>query len=104
MYAVPNGETRLKVKIEHGRQGTKWEGTTFVSDGAAYGQRRTYGRQVPGSKYKGAIVAQLRAIVADPLAAMAAYGHLTGRCGRCGIASMIRRCREPGSCRRPRAS
>jgi hypothetical protein len=83
-YAVPGGDTRLKVRVAHGRLGTRWEGWTFVSDGAEYGQRKRYGSQAPGSTYKGDIEAELRQIVADPREAQAAYGRLTGTCGACG--------------------
>lgn len=83
-YAVPDGETRLKVLVSHPGQQSRWHGYTFVSDGAAYGQRRTYGKQSPGGKYQGEIQNQLRAILADPKAAQIAYGKLTGVCGVCG--------------------
>lgn len=83
-YAVPNGDTRLKVQIDQGKAGTKWANFTFVKDGAAYGQQKRYGMQKPGATYKGEITEALRAILADPLAAMAAYGHLTSTCGMCG--------------------
>ena len=82
-YAPPNGDTRLKVKINKPEKG-KWKGWIFVSDGAAYGQQVKYGSQRPGQLYKGQINAQLAAIIADPVGAMAAYGHLTGECGKCG--------------------
>ena len=82
-YAVPGGDTRLKVRISHGKEGSKWEGYTFVTDGAAYGQQQRYGMQRPGQAYKGQIESQLQAIAADPLEASKAYGHLVGRCGRC---------------------
>lgn len=82
-YAVPEGDTRLKVRIARGKDGTKWEGWTFVSDGAEYGQRRNYGTQKPDGTYRGAIEDKLRAIVEDPTEAMKAYGHLVGRCGAC---------------------
>lgn len=81
-YGVPGGDTRLKVRINHVTKG-RWEGWTFVDDGAAYGQRRNYGRQAPDATYQGEITDQLRAILADPQGAMAAYGHLTGQCGIC---------------------
>lgn len=83
-YAVPNGETRLKVRVAHGKPGTKWDGWTFVSDGAVYGQRTNYGSQRPGGFYSGKIVSQLEAIMADPQEAMKEYGRLTGTCGNCG--------------------
>lgn len=83
-YAVPGGDTRLKVRIAHGKPGTKWEGWTFVSDGAEYGQRTNYGSQRPGQAYQGKIRDALKAIVAEPFEAQAAYGKLTGTCGACG--------------------
>jgi len=86
-YAVPNGDTRLKVLIEkplnEDGKPTKWHGWVFVSDGAEYGQQRKYGRQAPGKTYSGMIQDELRAIVADPKAAAIAYGKLTGRCSVC---------------------
>lgn len=84
-YAVPGGETRLKVRIEAPVEG-KWSGWVFVSDAAVYGGGRKYGRQAPGKTYSGDIVEALRAIVADPREAMAEYGRLTETCGLCGRA------------------
>jgi hypothetical protein len=82
-YAIPGGDTRLKVKIDNITEG-KWAGWIFVNDGAEYGHGRKYGSQKPGQPtYSGAIVTELRAITADPKAASAAYGHLVGRCGVC---------------------
>ena len=81
-YAVPGGETRLKVRIKKPASG-KWAGFTFVSDGAAYGEATRYGMQAPGKMYRGQIEAQLAAIIANPEAASAAYGMLTGQCGVC---------------------
>lgn len=83
-YAVPGGETRLKVRVAHGKPGTKWAGWTFVSDGAEYGQRRAYGSQRPEGLYKGEIQEALTAILENPLEAQKAYGQLTGTCGACG--------------------
>ena len=82
MYAVPNGDTRLKLQIDVVTKG-KWAGWVFVKDGAVYGEGQRYGSQKPGFSYKGAVEDALRAIVADPQAAMAAYGHLTSTCGMC---------------------
>ena len=67
-YAVPGGETRLKLHIKQAVKG-KWAGWTFVTDGAEYGQQQRYGRQAPGSVYSGQLVEQLTAIAADPMAA-----------------------------------
>jgi hypothetical protein len=84
LYAVPNGETRLKIAIRKPGKRSKWHGSIFVDDGAEYGNRRNYGRQMPGKEYEGKIVEQLKAIAADPLEAMKAYGRLVGQCGACG--------------------
>jgi hypothetical protein len=82
-YAVPDGDTRLKVRIDVVTEG-KWAGWVFVKDGAEYGAGQKYGSQRPGATYRGQIVEELMAIADDPTAAMAAYGHLVGRCGMCG--------------------
>ncbi len=84
LYAVPNGETRLKVAIRKPGEKSKWHGSIFVDDGAEYGNRQNYGRQLPGKDYEGQIIEQLQAIAKDPLAAMKAYGNLVGCCGACG--------------------
>jgi len=84
LYAVPDGETRLKLRIARPRKPSNWHGYIFVSDGAEYGSRTNYGRQAPGQSYSGKCIEQLRAVATDPAAAMAAYGHLTGTCGKCG--------------------
>ena len=83
-YAVPGNDTRLKVLVRRPEPPSKWAGWVFVSDAAEYGQRRNYGRQGPGRAYSGQIEAELTAILADPKAASAAYGKLTGTCGVCG--------------------
>ena len=84
-YAVPGGDTRLKVKVEQGKKGTKWEGWTFVKDGAVYGESKRYGMQRPGQRYTGQVEDALRVILADVPAAAAAYGHLTGKCSFCNL-------------------
>lgn len=84
LYAVPNGETRLKIAIRKPGKNSRWHGSIFVDDGAEYGNRQNYGRQMPGREYEGKVVEQLKAIAADPLEAMKAYGNLVGRCGACG--------------------
>jgi hypothetical protein len=84
LYAVPNGETRLKIAIRRPGKNSKWHGWTFVDDGAAYGSRNNYGRQAPGKNYVGKCEDQLAAIAADPKAAAQEYGRLTGTCGMCG--------------------
>lgn len=81
-YAVPDGDTRLKVIIDQGEG--KWVGFTFVKDGAEYGAGRRYGMQRPGQSYRGDIQAQLTVIAADPRAAAVAYGRLVGCCALCG--------------------
>lgn len=83
-YAVPDGDTRLKLCVRKPGKNSRYHGWTFVDDGAAYGSRRTYGKQAPGGKYRGDVQDALRAILADPLEAQKAYGKLTGVCGHCG--------------------
>lgn len=83
-YAVPNGETRLKVRVKRPGQHSNWHGFIFVDDGAAYGQGQRYGKQAPGRMYEGKIKEQLRAILANPYEAATAYGKLTGTCCVCG--------------------
>ena len=83
-YAVPEGKGRLKIAIRKPGKNSRWHGSIFVDDGAEYGNRQNYGRQLPGKQYEGKIIEQLTAIAADPLAAMKAYGKLTSTCGACG--------------------
>lgn len=83
-YAVPGGDTRLKVRVARPTKASKWHGWTFVSDGGEYGARKNYGRQAPSGFYQGEIQEQLQAILAAPLEAMKAYGKLHGVCGACG--------------------
>ena len=81
-YGVPDGDTRLKIRVNHVTSG-KWEGFTFVDDGAEYGAQQKYGMQRPDGTYKGKVEEQLRKIMADVPGALKAYGDLTGRCGVC---------------------
>lgn len=83
-YAVPDGDTRLKIAIRRPRKNSNWFGWIFVDDGAEYGARKNYGRQGPDALYTGQIRDELRAVLADPLVALKAYGILTGSCGVCG--------------------
>jgi len=83
-YAVPDGDTRLKLCVRKPGKNSRYHGWTFVDDGAAYGNRRTYGKQAPDGLYCGSVQDALRAILEDPKAAQIAYGHLTGVCGVCG--------------------
>lgn len=83
-YAVPEGDTRLKIAIRRPGKNSRWYGWTFVDDGAQYGSRKTYGKQAPDGLYKGSLTAQLQQIIDNPLDAMVAYGKLTGTCGKCG--------------------
>ena len=82
--AVPNGDTRLKLKIDRPREG-KHAGRIFVKDAAVYGQGQRYGTQNVGSTYAGECVEELTIILADRLAAMAAYGKLVSQCGVCNV-------------------
>lgn len=83
-FAVPDGDTRLKLCVRRPGTQSRFHGWTFVDDGAAYGSRRTYGKQAPDGTYRGDVQDALRAILADPKAAAIAYGKLTGTCGVCG--------------------
>lgn len=82
--AVPNGDTRLKLKIDRPRKG-KHAGRIFVKDAAAYGQGQWYGTQNVGSTYAGECAEELSIILADRVAAMSAYGELVSRCGVCNL-------------------
>lgn len=81
-FAVPGGDTRLKVRIDRPADG-KWAGFIFVKDGAVYGEGARYGKQAPGQRYVGDIEAELAAILADPFAALRRYAELTNHCGVC---------------------
>lgn len=83
-YAVPGGDTRLKVQVDKPAAGKRYHNWIFVKDAAVYGSGREYGRQTPGGRYVGAIVEELRVIASDPKAAAIAYGKLTGTCAMCG--------------------
>lgn len=83
-YAVPDGDTRLKLCVRKPGKNSRYHGWTFVDDGAAYGSRRTYGKQRPDGLYQGDVQEALATILKDPLAAQVAYGKLTGTCGYCG--------------------
>ena len=83
-YAVPQGDTRLKLCVRKPGKNSRYLGWTFVDDGAGYGRRTTYGKQAPDGMYRGNVQDELRAILKDPLEAMVAYGKLTGTCGKCG--------------------
>jgi len=82
-YSNPNSDNRLKVLIQKPGKGA-WEGWIFVKDGAEYGTGQRYGSQKPGATYRGKIVSELEAILADPRAASARYGQITSTCGICG--------------------
>ena len=84
-YAVPGGDTRLKIEIDKPDNGT-WAGWIFVRDAAEYGHGTRYGKQAPGKVYQGAVQAELLAILADPFEASKAYGRLVSRCGVCNRA------------------
>lgn len=86
LYAVPGGDTRLKVRVSRQKNDSAYSkaGTIWVSDDAAYGSRKRYGKQAPGLFYQGDIQDALQAIVEQPFAARVAYGQLVGVCGSCG--------------------
>lgn len=80
-YAVPGGPRQ---KFQVAKPDGKWLGWTFVSDAAEYGNRQRIGVQPYNAFYRGTHEQDLRIIAADPQAASAAYGKLTGTCGVCG--------------------
>ena len=83
-YAVPGGDTRLKVRIDKPKSG-KWAGFVFVKDGAEYGEQKRYGMQKPGNIYRGDIQDALRIIASDIAAAAKAYAAITSTCSFCGL-------------------
>ena len=83
-YAVPDGDTRLKIAVHRPKKNSKWFGWIFVDDGAEYGSRKNYGRQGPDAMYTGLIREELQAVLDNPVEALQAYGRLTGSCGVCG--------------------
>lgn len=83
-YAVPLGDTRLKLLIQKPSPPSKWAGWVFVADAAEYGHRQKYGKQPPGKTYTGRLIPELTQILQDPKAAAIAYGRLTGTCAVCG--------------------
>lgn len=79
LYALDTEEgarnTVAFYKVDHGREGTKWAGFTFLS--------RLVGGN-PDVPIKGAAKDTiLRRIAEDPQAASTRFGRETGRCGRC---------------------
>ena len=89
MYAVPGGDTRLKLRVSRSKRDSangRWKaGTIWVNDDAAYGERTLYGFQAPGeAEYKGKVREALQEVMKDPFEASVAYGRLVGRCGVCG--------------------
>lgn len=83
-YVVPDDEELVKFKIDVVKEG-RWEGWVFVRDGTYYGEDRgrKFGRQKPGELYYGEHADRLTAVLADPIAAAAQYGKVSGRCGIC---------------------
>lgn len=77
-FGIPGVDTRLKVAIRFKRNGD-----VYVDDAAVYGHGQFYGRQLVGEAYRGKIESELRAILADPHAAVVKYAALTDRCGVC---------------------
>lgn len=78
---VAAGEPLQFFKIDHVAEG-KWAGWVFVKRQAGDTFDR-FGSQRPGATYRGAAADLLGQVVADPIAAMQAYGMEIGRCGNC---------------------
>lgn len=64
-----------------------WEGWTFLRTGSAYHDSKTLASRAPDGGWGTRTTLHGRdvwaAIAMDELGAMAAYGHATGKCGRC---------------------
>jgi hypothetical protein len=83
-FAVPGGDTRLKLRVQFQRdRATKVLRTIWVNDAAVYGHGKLYGRQPVPGQYSGAVTEELEAILKDPVAAIVRYTELTGKCGIC---------------------
>lgn len=88
--AIPQGYYAVNGKRYHVSTPVKgkWAGFRFVATGSDYHNRKNVAVILPGGKMSrktsdhGKQVA--KAIATDPLAAMKAYGKITGTCGRCG--------------------
>lgn len=76
---VPNSDSRLKLRIKFDDR----RDVIFVDDAAEYGSGRSYGSQRSNAAYRGDCAEQLRAVLADPEAALARYAALTSNCGIC---------------------
>ena len=76
--AVEAEISRYKVRVLLSAQG--W---FTVTDCAVYGQQTRYGHQRPGGEFTGTNGDLMRAILADPEAALRAYGRITGTCAVC---------------------
>lgn len=87
LYVAAPGEdgTLSFLKIDRPLKG-RWAGFAFVRlvvGGQGVADR--VGTQRPGGKYQGGVQHVLRAVVADPMAAIARFGQEIGRCGICGL-------------------
>lgn len=90
---LPFGRTSAAVENESGAltflvidrpgQGNKWFGWVFVKQLVGPEERRL-GAQRPGESYVGTFETLIDKIVADPEAAVAAFGRALGVCGICG--------------------
>ena len=74
-YAVEYNEGLRFYKVENGKEGTRWEGYTFLKVQAS--------DDLYPIKDREARTAILALIAADPQAALARYGQEIGKCGRC---------------------
>lgn len=76
-FALPTDDGDVKFyEVEHGKEGSKWEGFTFL---AAIASDERY--PIKNREAKAEILAR---IAADPLEAMKLYGIEIGACGHCG--------------------
>lgn len=86
LYAAAPGEdgTLSFVRIDRPQRG-KWAGFVFVRLVVGGGADQRLGTQGPGRLYQGGAQHVLRAVLEDPMAAIARFGQEIGKCGICGL-------------------
>ena len=81
----PVEDTRQRIKVvlnERSQWLSVFDANTYAGEDAGYGTK--FGSQRPGSgEYHGDALDLIESIVANPVGALAAYGHLTGTCSIC---------------------
>jgi hypothetical protein len=93
-FAIESGGRLVFLRVDRVVDGS-WVGWTFVKEqhGDAYDR---VGKQRPGGEYVGGRRDELRAVLADPLAAAIRYGREVGRCAVCHATLTEEKSRELG--------